>query len=535
MSGVRQGRWWTVLSAGWLHGGALHILFNMMWVRQLGPAVEDMYGGARMVIIYTIVVGRRVPPELRSLAYYCRDSVLLRRRLHARRVGADLRAARRAGALRPPRRQQPGRARRRMSYAITMGVFGLIMPGIDNAAHLGGFVGGYLASMWLDPLKPERMDHFIGAAVCLVATARRHRRPHLVLTALLLDILLTADAQTCRPHHRGRRRNRPRPDRSSRRARRSPDRHPRRLAGSTPSIAREGRSRDHRLDPRPAAARAAAGRVRGGSDLPSRGAALDALRVHADRGAPGQRRGHAEPARVRAARGRIARPARSSSSTRRRSPPTGCRTSATKDARRQGHAKTSTCTRRRCTAATSCIASCWATTTRGTTSSSRPRPASGKVDFRCVRFPGLISALTVPSGGTSDYAPEMIHAAAKGEPYACFVRPDTRIPFMAMPDGVEALLTLAAAPRARLQRTAYNVGAFNPSAEEVRDVVMRGVPRRADRPGRPTRSARRSSTRGRPTSTTRAARRDWGFAPRYDFDARVQRVPDPDDPASATR
>ena len=54
--------------------------------------------------------------------------------------------------------------------------------------------------------------------------------------------------------------------------------------------------------------------------------------------------------------------------------------------------------------------------------------------------------MTVPSGGTSDYAPEMIHAAAQGKPYACFVRPDTRIPFMAMPDGVEALLRLAAAP-----------------------------------------------------------------------------------------
>src|SRR4051794_27271332 len=56
-------------------------------------------------------------------------------------------------------------------------------------------------------------------------------------------------------------------------------------------------------------------------------------------------------------------------------------------------------------------------------------PHSGKVDFRCLRFPGLISAVTVPSGGTSDYAPEMIHAAASGEAYACFVRPDTRIPF----------------------------------------------------------------------------------------------------------
>ena len=56
---------------------------------------------------------------------------------------------------------------------------------------------------------------------------------------------------------------------------------------------------------------------------------------------------------------------------------------------------------------------------------------AGKVDFRAIRFPGLISAVTVPSGGTSDFAPEMIHAAAQGKPYACFVRPDTRIPFMA--------------------------------------------------------------------------------------------------------
>ena len=82
----------------------------------------------------------------------------------------------------------------------------------------------------------------------------------------------------------------------------------------------------------------------------------------------------------------------------------------------------------------------------------------------------------MPSGGTSDYAPEMIHAAAKGESYACFVRPDTRIPFMAMPDGIEALLKLAAAPKAKLTRTAYNLAAFNPSADEVRAEVVRAFP-----------------------------------------------------------
>src|SRR5258708_16483104 len=70
----------------------------------------------------------------------------------------------------------------------------------------------------------------------------------------------------------------------------------------------------------------------------------------------------------------------------------------------------------------------------------------------------------------------MLHAGAQGEPYACFVRPDTRIPFMVMPDGVEALITLARAPRERLSRRIYNVGAFNPSAEEIRRRVLAAFP-----------------------------------------------------------
>lgn len=69
------------------------------------------------------------------------------------------------------------------------------------------------------------------------------------------------------------------------------------------------------------------------------------------------------------------------------------------------------------------------------------------IDFRCLRFPGLISAVTIPTGGTSDYGPEMLHQAAQGLPYACFVRPDTRLPFMAMPDAIKSLLHLEAAPR----------------------------------------------------------------------------------------
>jgi threonine 3-dehydrogenase len=141
---------------------------------------------------------------------------------------------------------------------------------------------------------------------------------------------------------------------------------------------------------------------------------------------------------------------------------------------------------------------------------------SSRVDFRSVRFPGLISALTLPSGGTSDYAPEMIHAAAKGDKYGCFVRPDTQIPFMAMPDGVEALLTLASAPRDRLERTAYNVGAFNPTAEQIRDVVLKAFPNAQITWA--TDHKRQAIVDSWPADVDdSAARRDWGFSPRYDF------------------
>jgi len=142
--------------------------------------------------------------------------------------------------------------------------------------------------------------------------------------------------------------------------------------------------------------------------------------------------------------------------------------------------------------------------------------ATRRVDFRCVRFPGLISALTLPSGGTSDYAPEMIHAAAKGEPYACFVRPDTTIPFMAMPDGVDALLALASAPREQLTRTAYNLGAFNPSAAEIRDMVLKAFPGATITYSVDDKRQRIVDSWPADVDDS-AARADWGFKPAYDL------------------
>jgi threonine 3-dehydrogenase len=137
------------------------------------------------------------------------------------------------------------------------------------------------------------------------------------------------------------------------------------------------------------------------------------------------------------------------------------------------------------------------------------------LDFRSLRFPGLISADTVPSGGTSDYGPEMLHAAARGEPYTCFVREDSIIPFMAMPDAVTALLQLAYAPRASLSRPIYNVTSFSITAAEFRDWVLKAFPE-ADITFRPD-LKRQGIVDSWPAGLDdRAARKDWGWEPVYD-------------------
>ncbi|HEX3053206.1 MAG TPA: NAD-dependent epimerase/dehydratase family protein [Aggregatilineaceae bacterium] len=139
------------------------------------------------------------------------------------------------------------------------------------------------------------------------------------------------------------------------------------------------------------------------------------------------------------------------------------------------------------------------------------------VDFRCVRFPGLVSAMTVPTGGTSDYAPEMLHAAAQGHPYACFVRVDTTIPFMAMPDAIKALLTLANAPRENLTHFVYNVTSFSRSAKEFSEMVKAAFPNAQIT--FETSYSRQAIVDTWPADMDdSAARRDWGWSPDYDAD-----------------
>ncbi len=164
------GRWWTVLSAAWLHANILHIAFNLMWVRQLAPDVLELYGGGRLVVIYTVssITGFLLsswagtfiglPSMLRGAAFTLGASAPIFGLL-----GALVVYGRRGGSSHI--------SNQAMTFAVLMFVFGFVMLGIDNFAHLGGFLGGYAMGLLMDPLRPESLNHMIGALVCMVLTA----------------------------------------------------------------------------------------------------------------------------------------------------------------------------------------------------------------------------------------------------------------------------------------------------------------------------------------------------------------------------
>jgi threonine 3-dehydrogenase len=139
------------------------------------------------------------------------------------------------------------------------------------------------------------------------------------------------------------------------------------------------------------------------------------------------------------------------------------------------------------------------------------------LDFRAIRFPGLVSAFTVPSGGTSDYGPEMLHSAAAGKPYACFVDADTRISFMAMPDAIKSLLILMNAPRKSLTSQVYNIAAFSLTAGEFRQRALAAFPG-AQITFEPN-PRRQGIVDSWPEDVDDSlARKDWGWKPDYDMD-----------------
>ncbi len=161
-------RWWTVLSAAWLHGGVLHILMNMMWIRQLVPALTEFYGVGRLVIIYTVasITGFGVTSfmGLFALPWPLQGAGFT--------VGASAPLFGLFGALVLYGQRTGSRmlSRQVWQWVIIFVVIGLLIPFIDNWAHLGGFAGGWLAARYLDPMKSESPQHLVAAFVCLAAT-----------------------------------------------------------------------------------------------------------------------------------------------------------------------------------------------------------------------------------------------------------------------------------------------------------------------------------------------------------------------------
>jgi rhomboid protease GluP len=162
--------WLTLLSASWLHGSLLHILFNMMWVRDIGPATADVIGPGRTIIIYVVsgvtgfllssVAGAFFP----VLPFLGGSSGIT--------IGASASIFGLLGALVHYGRISGSSLIRGQAtqWALMLFLFGLFMRGVDNYAHAGGFIGGYGVSWFFNPLTRERGDHMIVALACLALT-----------------------------------------------------------------------------------------------------------------------------------------------------------------------------------------------------------------------------------------------------------------------------------------------------------------------------------------------------------------------------
>lgn len=164
------GRWWTVMSAPWLHGSLLHIVFNMYMVRQMTPPVIEFYGLSRTVIIYTLsgaagfaassFVGAYLPlPGFLGGAQFTIGASASLLGL----IGAIFYYGHRTGSSIITQQVR--------MWLVFLLIWGIIFPNIDNWAHLGGLAGGYGLAKWMDPLHPERGDHTLIALGCLAATA----------------------------------------------------------------------------------------------------------------------------------------------------------------------------------------------------------------------------------------------------------------------------------------------------------------------------------------------------------------------------
>ena len=151
--------WWTPITAIYLHGSLLHIFFNMMWVRQLGPVVEELFGPFRLFAIFTIAgITGFIASTLAGHAFTLGASgsifgLLAAAIAYGRRAGSQL------------------FTRQFLQWAVLLFIMGFIMPGVDNWAHGGGFVGGYAAAyVFSRSSEREGLGAYLVGGLCLLAT-----------------------------------------------------------------------------------------------------------------------------------------------------------------------------------------------------------------------------------------------------------------------------------------------------------------------------------------------------------------------------
>lgn len=140
------GWWWTLLTAMYLHGSLLHIVFNVMWIRNLGPSVAEVYGQGRAFLLFNIAgaggflasnLATGVPTIGASGSIFGLLAALI---VYGRRRGSSV------------------MTQQLWQWAIILGVFGFLMPGINNWAHGGGFAAGWVAAQLMN-LDDDRQDN----------------------------------------------------------------------------------------------------------------------------------------------------------------------------------------------------------------------------------------------------------------------------------------------------------------------------------------------------------------------------------------
>ncbi|MDE3125673.1 MAG: NAD-dependent epimerase/dehydratase family protein [Bacteroidota bacterium] len=139
------------------------------------------------------------------------------------------------------------------------------------------------------------------------------------------------------------------------------------------------------------------------------------------------------------------------------------------------------------------------------------------VDVRSLRYPGLISYKSAPGGGTTDYAIEIFHAALEEKIYTCFLKEDTYLPMMYMPDAIKATLSLMEAPKEQITvRTSYNVAAMSFSPKEIAAAIQQHIPEFTIQYAPDYRQAIANSWPQSIDDT--AARRDWNWKPDFNLE-----------------